>query len=378
MLWAFLCAQQLAGAQQPTDPAAELDKLRLEMAALQNRIEQDLQLKDETSAQLAKIEQDLNALRRTIRANERSRLDLQGNQAKLQTQLIELRTNAEEIMSELGLLLLRGYPIREHSTLELLLNQENPQRTARLLAYHQILTQSSLAVLEDLSAQIAKINETENQLANRSRALELLIVEQEQDEMAAVALVKQRQSTLAQISQEIEQSNSALERKQRDEARLAEILESAEQQSLAELTVDEPPNILAQKGQLPMPVVGVMQQRYGQHREGGYVSRGWVIETKENAPVHAVASGRVVYSNWLRGYGLLLIIDHQDQILSLYAQNDTLFFEVGDWVRQGEQIASAGQQRPASQTPTYGVYFEIRENGKPTDPAAWLDPSRGP
>ncbi|HEY7905324.1 MAG TPA: peptidoglycan DD-metalloendopeptidase family protein, partial [Wenzhouxiangella sp.] len=342
------------------------------MAELQTRLEQDLQKKDEVSAQLAQIEQSLNALRKSIRDNERLRLTLEANQTKLRAELVELESSAQELMADLALLLLRGYPVKQNSTLALLLNQENPQRAARLLAYHQLLTQSSMTTLDRLSEKIATINETEKRLAKQSSALETLIAEQETDVREASALVARRQDVLAQIEREIDQSTSTLERLRQDEARLSEILALAQKRPLDELTDDEPPNVLAMKGQLPMPVQGAIQQRFGQRRKGGHAWRGWVIETDAQAPVHAIAAGRVVYANWLRGYGLLIIIDHQDQVLSLYAHNDTLFFEVGDWVRQGQHIASAGQPRYEAESPFYGLYFELRENGKPTDPAAWL------
>ncbi len=374
----WLVASTPAWPQPSADTATQLDQLRLEMAQLQTRLEQDLQKKDDVAAQLAKIEQDLNGLRKNIRDNERVRLELQEAQIELQKKLAELETNAQQLLADLGRLLLRGYPVKEHSTLELLLNQENPQQAARLLAYHQRLTQSSLSTLDNLSQQIASINATEEQLADQSQRLERLVAEQERESIEVAVLIEQRQKALAEIEQDIDRSTSTLERLQEDEARLSEVLALAERQPLDELAVDEPPNVLAMKGQLPMPARGTIERRYGQRREGGHVWRGWVVETASQAPVHAVASGRVVYANWLRGYGLLLIIDHQDQVLSLYAHNDSLFFEVGDWVRQGEQIAAAGQSRYNAQSPSYGVYFELREDGAPTDPAAWIDPNRLP
>lgn len=363
---------------QQSDPTSQLDKLRSEMAELQTRLEQDLQKKDKVSAQLAAIEQSLNRLRKTIRDNERLRLELETNQIKLRMQLTELQDNAQQLMADLALLLLQGYPVKPHSTLELLLNQENPQRAERLIAYHQLLTRSSLATLGDLSEQIASIDATEKQLTDQSKTLELLIAEQEADLLEAAQLAERRQKVLTEINHEIDQSTSALERLQQDEARLAEILALAEKQTLGELAIGESPKVAGMKGQLPMPVNGAIKRRYGQRRDGGHSWRGWVVETTPQAPVHAIASGRVVYANWLRGYGLLLIIDHQDQILSLYAHNDTLFFDVGDWVRQGEQIATSGQLRYDATAPSSGVYFELRENGQPADPAAWLDPSRMP
>lgn len=371
-----LCSPTWAEAASQTSDA--LDELRKEMTALQARLDRDLQLKDELSAELATIEKDLNALRRSMRETEQARLEVEASQRKLRRQLTELQADAQKRMADLSLLLLKGYPINEHATLKLLFNQEDPQQAARILAYHQRLTQHGFSVLEALSADIARVNETEKSLASQASALETLIAQQAKDVQTANELVKRRQEKLSEITRDIDQSNVALERLLEDEARLAEILSLAKEQSVDEAMIEEPPDILSMKGELPMPTRGEIERRFSQRREGGHSWRGWLIQTEPLAPVHAIASGRVVYANWLRGYGLLLIIDHQDQVLSLYAHNETLFFEVGDWVRQGAEIATAGEPRMDPLNNGSGIYFELRESGEPKDPAAWLDPSRLP
>lgn len=379
--FAYLCCWTLCSlswADSANQASDALDKLREEMAALQVRLDRDLQRKDEVSAELAKIEQDLNALRKAMRENEQSRLEVEAAQNKLRRQLNALQTDVQKRMADLSLLLLKGYPIDQNSTLKLILNQENPQQTARMLAYHQRLTQHGMSMLEELGANIAKITETQQSLVKQANVLETLIAQQAKNVQETHELVERRQQTLVEITRDIDQSNVALERLLEDEARLAEILSLAEEQSIDEAMNNEPLDILGMKGELPMPTRGEIERRYGQRRDGGHSWRGWLIETQSQAAVHAIASGRVVYANWLRGYGLLIIIDHQDQVLSLYAHNETLFFEVGDWVRQGEQIATAGQPRVDPLNNRSGVYFELRENGEPRDPAAWLDSSRLP
>ena len=96
--------------------------------------------------------------------------------------------------------------------------------------------------------------------------------------------------------------------------------------------------------------------------------QGWVIRSDPGTDVHPVAYGRVAYADWLRGYGLLMIIDHGSGFMSLYGNNESLFKEVGDWVEPTESIAQVGQ----SSTGDQGMYFELRKDGKALDPAAWL------
>jgi septal ring factor EnvC (AmiA/AmiB activator) len=122
------------------------------------------------------------------------------------------------------------------------------------------------------------------------------------------------------------------------------------------------------KGQMPIPVKGRVKYAFGQPRTAGLVWQGWMIAADNGAEVKAVAYGRVAYSDWLRGYGLLMIIDHGDGFMSLYANNESLLRELGDWVEPGATISTVGT------TPLNGsgLYFEMRKNGKAMDPAIWL------
>jgi len=122
------------------------------------------------------------------------------------------------------------------------------------------------------------------------------------------------------------------------------------------------------KGRMPLPAEGRVKHAFGQPRTGGLRWQGWLIDAKPGSEVKSVAYGRVAYSDWLRGYGLLMIIDHGDGYMSLYANNESLLREVGDWVEPGSDISTVG----TSPVNGDGLYFEIRKNGKAMDPAVWL------
>ena len=124
-----------------------------------------------------------------------------------------------------------------------------------------------------------------------------------------------------------------------------------------------------QKGQLYWPAKGTVKQLFGQWRSTGKVKwQGNMIQAKEGSPIHAVYYGRIAYADWLRGYGLIIIVDHGDGYMSLYGHNQTLLKEVGDWVDHNEIIATVGSSGGLQQI---GLYFEIRYNGKPSNPAHW-------
>jgi len=122
------------------------------------------------------------------------------------------------------------------------------------------------------------------------------------------------------------------------------------------------------KGKMLIPVKGRVKHAYGQPRTAGLHWQGWLISASIGSEVRSIAHGRVAYSDWLRGYGLLMIIDHGDGFMSLYANNESLLREVGDWVETGSDISTVG----TSPLNGNGLYFEIRKDGKAMDPVVWL------
>lgn len=157
-----------------------------------------------------------------------------------------------------------------------------------------------------------------------------------------------------------------LERNQQDLETLLERLTDV----LADIPADlgKHLGVARQKGRIPMPVKGPVRHAFGQSRGGGLHWQGWLIAAVAGSEVSAVAYGRVAFADWLRGYDLLIIIDHGEGFMSLYGHNESLLYEAGDWVEPGEIISVVGVRTGNDQ----GLYFELRKNGKSVDPAAWL------
>jgi septal ring factor EnvC (AmiA/AmiB activator) len=120
---------------------------------------------------------------------------------------------------------------------------------------------------------------------------------------------------------------------------------------------------------LPWPINGRLLTGFGPQLPDGRTSSGWLLDATAGAEIKAVAHGRVAFSDWLKGFGLIAIIDHGDGYMSLYASADALLRAAGDWVEAGEVVALAGSSGGQSAP---GVYFELRRNGKPVDPVRWL------
>ena len=181
---------------------------------------------------------------------------------------------------------------------------------------------------------------------------------------------RQREKFLAEVSGRIANDRSALGELEKDRKDLETLIER-----LADMLADIPDDlgnragVAAQKGKLKMPVQGPVRHAYGQRRGAGLSWQGWLIGADPGQEVKAVAYGRVAFADWLRGYGLLLIIDHGQGYMSLYGHNESLLQDAGAWVEPGNTISVVGSNPGNDQ----GLYFELRRNGKAIDPASWME-----
>ena len=364
-----------AGAE-PT--AKELAQLQAQMSKLQARLDQELAERDQVLASLSSTQLAISSTQKAIDHASEQKKTLEATLKTLSTRQQRLDAESQQALVALTDLLIKGYPVSEQSALKALLNQTSPGDAARLMAYHRILSTQTVAQLNKLSRQIAAAVKAKSEINEKLAALERLESAQAKRLTAMADLEAQRQIDLDKLNKRIQTDAERLERLRVDEQRLAEVLATANEAApTAVMDADLPP-ISELKGQLPMPVAGSAVKRFGQTRQSNARWQGWLIETPSEATVHAVAPGRVVYADWLRGYGLLVIIDHQRELLSLYAHNERLFFEVGDWVRMGDQIAVASRPGRDPLPDSAGIYFELRQQGQPTDPAAWINTNRMP
>src|SRR5690606_6535145 len=246
-----------------------------------------------------------------------------------------------------------------------------PERVGRLQQYHDYLLQARqrklreyLATLDQLAAMEPRIYQTQRELSQRKQQLDTRQRQLRQRQ-------RDRESTLARIEDLIDSTDSRLRERQENSARLQALLDEMTV-TLGSTSPVAPTDTAFSRlrGQLPWPTRGSVRHRFGGPRLGGQLDwKGMVIEGEAGTPVVAVHSGTVAFADYLRGHGLLLIIDHGEGYMSLYAHNQTLLGQVGDVVAGGDMIARMGAT--GGQT-TAGLYFEIRHRGQPTNPAPWL------
>ena len=368
-LWTGLTVAAWAQSPDTLDQTSEqIEALRAEITVIQARLASQESERDalqdalrEAEVQIGELDRQLGALGQERRAlqQELNALDAEGEQLR---QAQRQRTDTIDTSIQQLWLLQQGGGFR------VWFGDQNPQDVARNLAYFQTLIEAQQQMIADYGLGLEAIAE------NRSRIAQAETAQREQasaTEATKTTLTDQRatrQATLAQISQQVQDDQQRLNVLQRDQARLNALL--GELEAVAAAAPPEPRMPFADaQGTLVMPVVGTLKNRYGARRNADIRWRGWLIAADEGEPVRAVHGGDIIYADWLRGQGLLMVVDHGEGWLSLYAQNHSLLRGVGDRVSAGDIIAKAGASGGSE---TSGLYFEIRHRGEPVDPGEWI------
>ncbi|MDP1734396.1 MAG: peptidoglycan DD-metalloendopeptidase family protein [Sulfuritalea sp.] len=378
--------------------AASVDSKKGELQDLKGRIEalrRDMAAAEESKTyaadQLRETESAISNVNRQLHELGGERANLKADLADLdvQSQRLDRQTGAQQ--NQLARLLNRQFVGGDSDALKLLLSGRDPNQSARDKYF---LTQLSRAKA-DLIQQLRAVAAEKKRLAEaaRERQEQLAEIERRQQESRAQLLdrKKQRLTTLAAIADRLKAQRREITTLKRDEQRLAKLIEGLARiaatkkpsQKLGaggtatargpKIKSHDPGNVggafAALRGQLRLPVKGTIAGRFGSPRaEGGASWKGVFIRAAEGAEVKAVAPGAVVFSDWLRGFGNLLIIDHGDDFLSVYGNNESLLAAVGAAVKSGESIATVGN---SGGNPDSGLYFELRHRGQPFDPLKW-------
>lgn len=359
--------------QQLAEQSARRELVRQRIAGLQTEI---LQTKGEhatLTGQLAAVELEISDLAKAMNGLEKQLSALGKDLHKLrQKQRREQQVlNGERALFERQLR--STYITGRQERLRVLLNQQDPALLSRALAYYEYFNRARARRMQEIQHRIDRLATIETDIHSREKELAQLKRDRQAEKQVLEQAQVQRQQIIAQLTQDLTQRGAILENLEQDEAQLNILLKGI-QQVLQDL--DNPQQQLFQKlrGKLPWPAKGRITASFGSSKIGSLRWDGVIITAREGQELRAVHAGRVAYADWLRGYGLLLIIDHGDAYMSLYGHNQSLFKETGDWVESGDVIGlvgrSGGQANP-------GIYFGIRHNGKAVNPARWCRKGKG-
>jgi septal ring factor EnvC (AmiA/AmiB activator) len=325
---------------------------------------------------VARAQHDLHDTQNAIAAQENALLALQARRAELEQALSKQR-------AELATLVRSAYAIGRQQELQMLLEQQRMGDLARVLAYHHYFEKARTERIGKVNAELEELASVATQIEARKQELLAAQDRQRGESQRLDAQKRERSQRVAKLDARYKDRSTRLGALGRDEkntvallAKLRKLMASLPppappkpKSSPGKPHVGAPVNAAAALGTTNLPLQGNLLAGYRGTMPDGHQSQGLLIAGNAGAQVHAVRAGRVAYADWLKGYGLLLIVDHGGGWMTLYAFNDALLKNAGDEVQSGEAVAtvgsSGGQGRPA-------LYFELRKDGQPADPATWL------
>lgn len=368
-LVALLLATPASGAPDDEARRAELEQLRARIAQLQQELDQVHGERDSVSRELRDTERRVGELLRGIRDLDRRLADTRSRLRDLNRLETRQRQSLGADIRRLEQQARASYLLGRQEYLKLLLSERDPARLNRTLTYYRYLNEARARQIRGARTALTDLRVTAQQAARRGRELEDLRAEQLARQQALDDARAARSAVLAQLNTQAASKTREIDRLRQNEQRLDRLLRGLRSLAPAPVTVVPGGHFADQRGRLPLPVQGRITARYGGLRGSGELRwSGVFLATPPGRDVVAVFRGRVAYADWLRGFGLLLIVDHGDGYLTLYGHNQSLYKQAGEWVEAGQVVGTTGN---TGGPPEPGLYFEVRQNGEPRDPLLW-------
>ncbi|HBX54402.1 murein hydrolase activator EnvC family protein [Pseudomonas sp. UBA2684] len=398
------CLLAPAFADEKADAQKQLEAARSDVIELKKLLEKLQQEKSGVQKDLHKTETEMGQLEKQVKGLQNELKHSEEEIQRLDLEKKKLEGARLEQQRLIGIQARAAYQSGRQEYVKLLLNQQNPEKFSRTLTYYDYLSEARMEQLATFNETLRQLANVEQDIANQQAQLleQKSALDSRREQLAEAR--KERQLALAKLNKEFSARDQKLKARQQEQAALARVLktieetlarqareaEQARQRALLaarEEPLSTPANPVSSgprvssgatyggpfakaRGKLPWPVDGRLVARYGTPRGGDARTKwdGVLIGASAGSQVRAVHGGRVVFADWLRGAGLLVILDHGNGYLSLYGHNQSLLKDAGDVVKAGEPIAtvgtSGGQDTPA-------LYFAIRQQGRPSDPAQW-------
>ncbi len=371
LLFAALAyASAAADSSQIERKQTELEQMRARIETLQARLSAQRAQRGTLQGDLAAIERRLGEVHAALRAADRQQAELEQRLSQLTGEKSIQLATLERQRRALAHSLRAAYALGRRGDAKIILDHEQPGTLARTLTYHQYVRRQYRTDLDALNTSMAALADVELNMRDRKARLEALLAEQNQRKQTLLGIKDERRLLLAKLDAAIGDDDLRLRELRANESDLQDLIGE-----LRKALVSPPPAAITGlpfaklKGKLSLPTPGTLSARYGEPRPLGALKwQGVVIDADEGRDIEAVAAGRVVFADWLRGYGLLLIVDHGQGYMSLYGYNQHLHKRSGDLVRPREVIASVGSSGGNARP---GLYFEIRHQGAPLDPLQW-------
>ncbi len=349
---------------------AELAELKKKIAALQGVMQERQSKLQKEDAALKEVDLRISEINSNLRDLDRRKQGLHAELSDLQVKKTETAAGLQTEQQILAQQLRSAYVSGHEEYIKLIMNQQDPAVVSRMLVYYRYLTESRVRTINRINQHLDQLKTLESGIQTRSAELKNLInLQRERWRSLKLAYLEQKKAVLA-LRSELAGNQQQIERMYNDEQELLRLIEKL-REIIDELLDEERTgtSFQALRGQLKLPVEADIVVRFGTRRQIGNMRwKGIILAGELGSDIRAVYQGRVVYADWMRGFGLLLLIDHGDSYLSLYGYNESILVEEGDWVATGQTVASMGKSGGSSKP---GLYFGIRYKGRPQNPLRW-------
>ncbi|WP_339869312.1 murein hydrolase activator EnvC family protein [Pseudohongiella nitratireducens] len=355
-------------------PQQQLAEINAAIAEIEQWLSGIRQQRTSEEASLAETKADIDQLNQQIADNQQQIASLEQQQQSLNQQQASLMRQSESQRQQIALALKAVYQSGHDSMIKVLLNQQDPTRASRMTHYFRTFHSQQLEQITAWQTTIQQLESTASQLAQNRSALGAAnqrLAEQLGDLSARQT---QRLEIIAELTEQMLARDDELSALQDDRAELEALVEEINRIIEDIPSPEELMPFAGQKGQMPWPVNGNITARFGDTFAGGQMQRqGVIVSATAGSAVRAVHPGRIVFADWLRGSGHLIVIDHGQGYISVYSHQQSLSKQSGEWVNRGEVIGLSGNDAGNGQP---GLYFEIRQQRQPLDPLAWLQAMR--
>ncbi len=354
------------------DNKQQLEQLRDQMQHIQTDLTKKQRRRSTVQQELKSTEKKIGQQNKELRkldkeiAAQKQRIRVARIQQGLNRNSLEAQRKFMEKQIRLA------YAIGRQDRLKLLLNQQDPEMVGRLMVYHDYFNRKRAEQLALIQTTLNKLQQAEQVMLTEEREMQRLQSRMQLEKAALEKSREGRKALIASLNKNITSDAERLKELRRDEERLKRVLVQIQQKAKVSKKgryLSKGKRFVTQKGKMHWPTKGKFKARFGSERRGGLKWDGVLISAPEGEEVRAVYDGKVVFSDWLRGFGLMLILDHGDGYMTLYGHNQSLTKEEGDLVRADEVVAvlgnSGGQEEP-------GVYFAMRHKGQAINPEKWF------
>ncbi len=351
---------------------ANEDRTKKDLSQVQVALEQSQAEYQQQQKEIAKQQQKLKAHELAIAKNakalnmaEQSVKKTQQQQAEQQQRAIKLEKQQAQFQRVLAAQLKSAYMAGSDDYSKMLLNQENTAKFERTLSYYNYLNKARIKQLDELKALQVEIAKNQAELEKTKEKLVALFDEQKRRQAALLDAKNERQASLKNLKKQLNKTKNSISYLEENEQTLIATIKELEEEKTTKI---ELLGLNKNKGRLSWPSKGKLTHKFGQRKHGGINWKGVLISAAEGTSVNSIHNGQVVFADWLKGYGWVIVVDHGEGFMSLYGHAQTLLKDVGDMVREGESVALVGQSGGQADS---GLYFEIRHKGRAVNPIKW-------